>query len=189
MPPSRLKAWCTRSHLLTMIAIGFRSLTASPAIALSCWVTPSRASRTRKTTSDLCMASSERRRAKYSTDDASFVAALMPAVTISRNPWRLPSRPLKSKGSSTASRVVPARSFTMSRLLLRSRFARDALEVRLLVANISLVHDEDHRLAPAPQPRGNAVVQGRHAVEPVDDEKDERCGVDGEADQIGRAHV
>jgi hypothetical protein len=66
-----------------MTAIGLRSFTASPAIALSCCVTPSIASRTRKTTSDLCIASSERRREKYSTDVDSFVAALMPAVSIS----------------------------------------------------------------------------------------------------------
>jgi len=238
--------------LLTTIAIGLRSLIASPAIALSCWVTPSTASRTRKTTSERCMASSDRRREKYSTDDASFVAALIPAVSISLKAWSFLSRPLKSKGSSIASRVVPATSFTMRRLLFSRRFASDdfptfGLPMKLMQMGprsrlssaasppsgsaasggrpilsrmasrssdsprpcsaetqmgsprprratpsrsafsspkIRLVDDEDDGLAPAPEARGDPVVERRHPVEPVDDEEDERRRIDGEADLL-----
>ncbi len=62
--------------------------------------------------------------------------------------------------------------------------ARDPLKVRLLFPKVSLVHDEDHRLAPEPEAGGDPVVEGRDALKPVDCEKDERCGVDGEADLL-----
>jgi hypothetical protein len=58
--------------------------------------------------------------------------------------------------------------------------ARDALVVRLLVAEIRLVDDEDHGLAALPQALRDAVVERRDAVEAVDDEEDERRGVDRE---------
>ena len=149
----------------------------------------------------------------------------MPAVSISRKGYRFPSRPLKSNGSSIASRVVPARSLTIRRSLRRSLLAsedlptfgrpmklmqmgpaascrralplgpeparrrgadplqdrlaqlalaaavlgghedrlpqseaRDPLVVRLLVPEIGLVDDEDHRLAAPAQALRDPVV-------------------------------
>src|SRR6218665_2649795 len=73
------------------------------------------------------MASSERRREKYSTDDDSFGAARMPAVSMSLNGQYFPSLVLKVKLSSTASRVVPATSLTIRRSLLSTRLLREDL--------------------------------------------------------------
>jgi len=89
------------------------------------------------------------------------VAALIPAVSISLKAWSFLSRPLKSKGSSIASRVVPATSFTMRRLLFSRRFASDDFPTFGLPMKLMQMGPRSRLSSAASPPSGSAASGGR----------------------------
>ena len=103
-------SFSTRSHLFTMMMLALPASWARPAILVSCSVTPSRASIMMRHTSARSMASCARMTENFSMRSSTLDLRRMPAVSMK---IYLPY--LFSRRVSTASRVVPAISATMTR--------------------------------------------------------------------------
>ena len=103
-------SFSTRSHLFTTMILALPVSWASPAILVSCSVTPSRPSRRIRQTSARSIASWARMTENFSTRSSTLDFRRIPAVSIKTYfPY------LFSNGVSTASRVVPATSLTITR--------------------------------------------------------------------------
>ena len=117
-----LPSFSMASHLLTTMMQALPASWARPATLVSCSVTPSRASIMMRHTSLRSMAMVARRTENFSMRSSTLDFFRIPAVSMNRY---LP-RPF-SKGLSTASRVVPATSLTMTRSCPRMRLTREDL--------------------------------------------------------------
>ena len=115
-----LSSFSTASHLFTTMIQALPASWASPATLVSCSVTPSLASMRMRHTSARSMAMVARSTENFSIRSSTLDFFRIPAVSIKRY---LPS--LFSKKLSTASRVVPAISLTMTRSSPRMRLTRE----------------------------------------------------------------
>ena len=115
-------SFSTRSHLFTTMMLALPASWARPAILVSCSVTPSRASIMMRHTSARSMASCARMTENFSMRSSTLDLRRMPAVSMK---IYLPY--LFSRRVSTASRVVPAISATMTRFSPSTRLTSEDL--------------------------------------------------------------
>ena len=146
-----LPSFSTRSHLFTTMMLALPASCAIPAIFVSCSVTPSRASSMMIHTSARSMASCARMTENFSILSSTFDLRRMPAVSMKTY---LPY--LFSKGVSTASRVVPATSETMTRFSPSMRFMSEDLPTFGLPMTATLMRSSS---SPSPSSGGKCATQ------------------------------